>query len=447
VAARLKQILWVASAVAVGVLAAGSPVSARTTAVNGLIAVESDLLGTPQIWLIHPNGSAAHWFTDGAQPSWSSDGTRLVYLTPDRSMIEIAGLNGEHDPLAIANPPAGMASPALSPDGASVAFAGGDGLYVVGSDGGEATRLATAYDPGPAWSPNGAWIAFVDHGSAVALVHPDGSGFHELNDTHANVGSRVAWSPDGTEIAYTDSTSGGLDAAHLDDSPPTQLVPYLGDNTLSDPAWSPDGTRIAFFDNVDVCLANTDGTDIDRLTYTPVTPFARSGVTGHPAWQPLPDGSASVGSSRPGAGPGRTWNRNHSWYPACGLVWRGLYVTAAGPPRVAAGNRASVVLTVTNRSQSALGTSGLVGVAAQLTGGVFISARTGQGLCDAPRGARHFDCDLGALWPHERAQVKLQVRAGGPGKLVLTCYLPRPATTASEPSHPDCMQRIQIRAA
>ena len=65
----------------------GSPAPGRATAGNGLIAVESDVLGPPQIWLMRADGSEARWFADGAAPAWSSDGTRLVYLTPDRAGI------------------------------------------------------------------------------------------------------------------------------------------------------------------------------------------------------------------------------------------------------------------------------------------------------------------------------------------------------------------------
>lgn len=439
-ATRLTRSLRLACLAAAGLLVAASPTPGEATAVNGLIAVESDVLGTPQIWLMRPDGTDARWFTDGAAPAWSRDGTRLVYVTPDRSGIAISGLDGRRDLLTITNPPAGISAPALSPDAATVAFAGVEGVYVVGANGGTATRLAAAFEPGPAWSPDGSWIAFVDRNSAVALIRPDGSGFRELPGTHANVGGRVAWSPDGTEITYGDAT-GGLTSVPLDGSAPTQLVPYLGDSTLGDPAWSPDGTRIAFFDNADVCVADADGSDVGRLTYTPVTGFTRGG-TGHPAWQPLPTGGGFTGT--PAAGPVGAWNRNHSWYPACGLLWQGLAVTVTGPPRVAAGNRASLELTVTNRSKTPLGTSGLVGVGAKLHGGVFLRVQTSQGQCDAPRDSRHFGCDLGALWPHQSAHVKLELRAGRPGELVLTCYVPRPGA-AKPPSKPDCMRRLEIR--
>jgi dipeptidyl aminopeptidase/acylaminoacyl peptidase len=445
----LKRFLRIACLAAAGALVVGSPASGGGTAVNGLIAVERYVDFAPQIWLMRQDGSQGRWFANGATPSWSSDGTRLVYVTPNPSSIVFAGLDGARAALAIANPPSDITSPALSPDGATVAFAAIDGLYVVSSDGGTAARLATGFEPAPAWSPDGAWIAFFDQDSAVALVRPDGSGFHELPGTRAaasHTGSRPAWSPDGTEIAYGDSASGGLYTVRLDGLPPTQLVPYLGNLTLSDPAWSPDGTRIAFFDNADVCIANSDGTDVGRLTYTPVTDTSEP--TGYPAWQPLPEGSAPEGSPEAPDGPTGTWNRNQSWYPACGVVWQGLAVTATGPPRVAASYRASLELTVTNRSDTPLGTNGLVGVSASLHGGVLLRVRTSQGRCNGPPppSKKDFDCNLGALWPHKSAHIKLEVRAGHPGTLVLTCYLPLPAN-ANELPGPDCEQRTKIRPA
>ena len=44
---------------------------------------------------------------------------------------------------------------AWSPDGSSVAFGGPDGVYLVPAGGGAARRLVAAYEPAPAWSPDG----------------------------------------------------------------------------------------------------------------------------------------------------------------------------------------------------------------------------------------------------------------------------------------------------
>ena len=75
---------------------------------------------------------------------------------------------------------------------------------VVGADGSNAHRITNndVYEMGPAWSPDGKWIAFNagnDGDHDLYLMHPDGSGVHRL--TRAG-GELPAWSPDGEWIVY-----------------------------------------------------------------------------------------------------------------------------------------------------------------------------------------------------------------------------------------------------
>jgi hypothetical protein len=232
-----------------------------------------------------------------------------------------------------------------------------------------------------------------------------------------------------------------LSTVRLDGSPPTLLIPYLGVGSARDPAWSPDGTRIAFFDNADICVANADGSEIGRLTYTPVD----NGTTAHPAWQPLPPSSIPAGSPAAIAGPVGRWNRNDSWWPACILNWRGLAVTAATPARIAAGSLLTVTLTVTNRSDKPLGVSGLVALYVGVRNGKFVRVSPTQGKCTGGRYTHVFDCELGALFPGEHARMRVRLRAGSPGELVLTCSLPVPGDAVSTtPLPPDCLRRVPV---
>jgi len=422
--------------------AAGQPPS-----VNGLIAFDRYDGPTLQVWLMDQDGSHPRPLTNGRWPAWSSDGTRLAYITNGGHLAVInADGEGRHlVPISFAD--AGdfpITAPAWSPDGTTIAFARNEGLYVVSSDGGTATRLAVGSEPAPAWSPDGAHIAYLAQDGALTVMGADGTDAEVVPQARGTASRSVAWTPDGSEIAYGNATSGGLSTVRLDGSPPTTLI-ASGVNSLSDPAWSPDGRRIAFFDNAEICVANADGSDVGRLTYTP------EDVTGvpeqPPAWQPLPPGSTPAGPPNEITGPAGKWNRNQPWYPACRSIWRGLVVTAAAPTRIAAASLVTVTLTVTNQSSTPLGEGGVVALSASVRNGSFVRITPTQGNCPV-RQTHMLDCELGALFPGQRAQIRLRLRAGNARHLVLRCYLPRPAEALdTTPIQPDCMRDIRVQRA
>lgn len=149
----------------------------------------------------------------------------------------------------------------------------GSALGFIVADGGE-----------PAWSPNGARIAFTcgveTDNRAICVVNADGTGFVRLTS-----GSSPTWSPDGSKIAFVSIRDGPpwLLRLYTMNADGTGVVPLSG-STAGQPAWSPDGSRIAFdcvieADNLDICTVNADGTGLVRLTSDP----ARDGSA---AWSP-----------------------------------------------------------------------------------------------------------------------------------------------------------------
>jgi Tol biopolymer transport system component len=157
--------------------------------------------------------------------------------------------------------------PAWSPDGALIAFAsdrdarrdpydgGPFSIYVMARDGSNVRRVTTprdASDYAPTFSPDGRSVAFVrsaaDEGlTGLYVVGLDGSGDRmvvALDDVF-----EPAWSPDGSTIAYSRSV---IDERRSRVSASLWAVPAAGGEQrllASDgrsPAWSPDGSRIAF---------------------------------------------------------------------------------------------------------------------------------------------------------------------------------------------------------
>jgi TolB protein len=159
-------------------------------------------------------------------------------------------------------------TPSWSPDGSRLVFERQGRLYVIRLNGTGLNRITPpgflrAFDP--AWSPDGRSIAFV-RGRSVWLMRASGGGIRRIFQSVDSLPDYPSWSPDGTEIAFgliDDNTDTGSIAVVSSSGGSVRYVTTAGasdyppewDYTADDwqPDWSPDGTRILFTRTVWFC--------------------------------------------------------------------------------------------------------------------------------------------------------------------------------------------------
>jgi TolB protein len=195
----------------------------------------------------------------------------------------------------------GAASPAFSPDGASLAFEGrGPGvtnasIYLVPAAGGTPRLLtpdasgSSTPEPhgngGPVFTPDGTTVYFVSDRNGTYDVYrvPAAGGDAVRVTTASGILGRPAMSPDGKTLAYTRSAPGSTTEVVLLDLGSAVVTPLPGPGR-SDPAFDPAGGRLAaraqYLLTTTIDLVPLDGSGALRLTTGP-------GPDGAPAFAPV----------------------------------------------------------------------------------------------------------------------------------------------------------------
>ncbi len=224
-----------------------------------------------ELRVINPDGSEERTLTrlaamGGAQPVWSPDGRRIVFVSAPGFSEEIAVINADGSGKQIlTHHPASDQGPVWSPDGRKIAFTRASyalpadtSVFTMNADGSGKRMLAQG--AGPVWSPDGRKIAYGSGDGGVHVVNADGGGQLTLGR-----GSGPLWSPDGRKVAYT-GDSGGVFVVNADGSGRRKLARGTG------PLWSPDGRKIAYGGVPGgVFVVDADGTGKRRLSHNAST--------------------------------------------------------------------------------------------------------------------------------------------------------------------------------
>jgi tricorn protease len=141
--------------------------------------------------------------------------------------------------------------PAMNKTHIVFVFAGD--LWLVGRDGGAATRLTTGVgtETAPIFSPDGQWIAFTGEydGNVDVYVIPATGGEPRRLTYHPGGDGVAGWTRDGKSVVFLSTRTGGLPVPRLFTMPvsgeglPTEIPLPMAGGVAS---YSPDGSRLAY---------------------------------------------------------------------------------------------------------------------------------------------------------------------------------------------------------
>lgn len=201
------------------------------------------------IWTMNADGTGAMPITNSGNelwPSWSPDGTRIVFVSMRTGTSQIFTMNADGTNQTQLTNIAGNAFPAWSPDGTRISFTsnrtGNEEVFVMNTDGSNVVQLTNdpALDGEAVWSPDGKRIAYVNWkaGCDVMLMRPDGSQKTPIVNGLADC-QAPSFSQDGKRLAFTSAIGANVYAVftmNLDGSALSQIT--LGRTMDVLPAWS-----------------------------------------------------------------------------------------------------------------------------------------------------------------------------------------------------------------
>jgi Tol biopolymer transport system component len=172
-------------------------------------------LSDGHLFVVNADGTGLEQLTTGfldINPSWSPDGSQIVYVSLIGSDYELMVMNadgsGQH---AITDNGSLDAQPDWSPDGTRIVFNRDYGIWLIDPDGSDATVLLDQpLHEWPHWSPDGRRIVFHSVQTGTHQIHvmsADGSHIQRLTFDGGEDRWPV-WSTSGRSIAFQSTRDG-----------------------------------------------------------------------------------------------------------------------------------------------------------------------------------------------------------------------------------------------